>query len=427
MSIFFLFVTMFILISLSVPVGFAIAGAVGLTMFFYSDHSLFVMIGQYSTAGVNSFPMMAIPFFICAGVIMSAGGIARRLVDAVANVVGFATGGLGACVGVACMFFGAISGSAMATVSTIGSIMIPEMTRKGYKVGYSAAICASSGTIGAVIPPSIPFIIYGVVTQTSVGDLFIAGILPGILMGIGIIIANYVLCKKNHIPGVGKKSLREIAKGIWEAKFALLAPVVILGGIYAGVFSPTEASVIGVAYAVVVSLFVYKEISWKGLYKAILNTAAINGITTYLIGPATVFAAYLTMERVPSQLMALINDITDQKVVFLLIVNLLLLLLGCILDNIPACIILAPILLPTMVSYGIDPVHFGVFMTINLMIGLVTPPYGCNLFVASAVAHIKIEEILRYLLPFLFALLAVLAVVTYVPEISMGLVWLLRG
>lgn len=420
MEILFLFVTLFVLISISVPVGFAIGGATILTMLFFSDLSL-VVLAQYSVTGINSFPMMAIPFFICAGIIMSVGGIARRLVEVAANCVGFMTGGLGAVVGLSSMFFGALSGSAMATVSAVGSIMIPEMTRKGYDAGYGAAITACAGTIGAIIPPSIPLVIYGVVTQTSIGDLFIAGIFPGILMGIGIIIANYIVCKKDNMPGSEKKSIKEILLSFWEAKWALFTPILILGGIYTGIFTPTEAAVVAIVYAIIVSVFAYKEVTWRSLYGALLETACINGITTFLLGLSTGFAAYLSMEQVPTKLFSLLLNVTDNKYIFLLIVNVALLILGCVIDNIPAAIILSPILLPAMINYGIDPVHFGIFMTINLMIGLVTPPYGCNLYVASAVAHIEMDRILKYLWPFFLSLVVVMLIVTYIPAISMCL------
>ncbi|MDR1495866.1 MAG: TRAP transporter large permease [Clostridiales Family XIII bacterium] len=420
-DILFLFIVVFALISLSVPVGFAIGGATIVTMLLFSDIPTF-MIGQYAVSGIDSFSLMAIPFFILAGIVMSVGGLARRLVDVAASVVGYATGGLGAVVGVACMFFGAISGSAMATVSSIGSIMIPEMASKGYERGYAAAITASAGTIGAIIPPSIPFVIFGVVTQTSIGDLFLAGVLPGILMGVGIIIANYVICKRKGIQGSAeRKTARQNLRTIWDAKWALLTPVVILGGIYSGIFSPTESAVIGVVYAAVVSLFVYREIGFKDLFRAITDTASINGITCFLLGLSTSFAAYLSMEQVPGKLMDFVLSLTDNKIIFLLIINVLLLVLGCIIDNIPAAIILSPILMPAMLQFGVDPIHFGVFMTINLMIGLITPPYGCNLFVASAVAHVKMEKMLKYLLPFFIALIAILLIVTYIPAVSLVL------
>jgi C4-dicarboxylate transporter DctM subunit len=421
MEILFLFVTFFILVSISVPIGFAIGGATILTFMVYSDMPL-IVVAQYSVTGLDSFPMMAIPFFILAGSIMSVGGVARRIVDFAVGCIGFITGGLGAVVSVASMFFAAISGSAMATVSAIGGFMIPEMTRKGYNVGYSAALSACAGTMGVIIPPSIPLVIYGVCTQTSIGALFIAGIIPGVLIGIGIVLANYLMCKSFGFKPGARQPAKMTLRSLYEAKWALLAPVIILGGIYAGIFTPTEAAVVAVVYSAVVSMFVYKEMTLRGLYRAIVDTAVINGITSFLLGLSSAFAAYLSFERVPGRLFDLLMGITDNKILLLLIINIALLMIGCVVDNIPATIILSPILLPAMVNFGISPVQFGIFLTINLTIGLVTPPYGCNLFVAAAVANIKMERMLKYLWPFLAALVAVLLLVTYVPAVTMLLV-----
>jgi C4-dicarboxylate transporter DctM subunit len=418
MAITFLFVVFFIAISISVPIGFAIGGATLLTFMIYSEMQS-IVVARFSVTGLDSFPMMAIPFFILAGAIMSAGGVARRLIDVAIGFIGFITGGLGAVVAVASMFFAAISGSAMATVSAIGGFMIPEMTKKGYNIGYSAALTACAGTIGVIIPPSIPLVIYGVCTQTSIGDLFLAGVVPGILIGIGIMIANYLSCKKHgYITKEASKPLKQSLRTLWDAKWALLAPVIILGGIYAGVFTPTEASVVAVVYSAVISIFVYREMNLKKLYQTIVDTAVINGITSFLLGLSSAFAAYLSLENVPKMLLGALLGITDNKFLLLLLINVALLLIGCVVDNIPATIILSPLLLPVAVSLGLTPVQFGLILTVNLTIGLVTPPYGCNLFVAAAVANIKMESMLGKLWPFLAALLAVLMLITYVPGIS---------
>lgn len=409
-----LFVVLIVLIMIGVPVGFALGGATIIIMQFFTKLDL-SMVASYSVTGVDSLTMMAIPFFILSGVVMSVGGLASRLVDVAASLVGWMMGGLGAVVSLASMFFGAISGSSLATVSCIGGIMVPEMQKKGYDLGYSAVFTACAGTIGAVIPPSIPLVVYGVCTSTSIGDLFLGGIFPGVMIGIALIISNYIICKKKGYVGAERKSGREILKAVWEAKWALFAPVIILGGIYSGIFTPTEASVVSVVYSTIVALFIYKEITWKDLYNAIVGAAVTNGTTTFLLGLSTAFAALLSFEQIPSMLTTAIINFTDNKFLFLMLVNVILLVIGCFIDNIPATTILAPMLLPAMNAFGVDPVTFGVFMTMNLLIGLVTPPYGCSLFVASAVCKVKMEDMLKNIAVPLVTLIICLLLTTYVP------------
>lgn len=409
-----LFVVLIVLIMIGVPVGFALGGATIIIMQFFTKLDL-SMVASYSVTGVDSLTMMAIPFFILSGVVMSVGGLARRLVDVAASLVGWMMGGLGAVVSLASMFFGAISSSSLATVSCIGGIMVPEMQKKGYDLGYSAVFTACAGTIGAVIPPSIPLVVYGVCTSTSIGNLFLGGVFPGVMIGIALIISNYIICKKKGYVGAERKSGREILKAVWEAKWALFAPVIILGGIYSGIFTPTEASVVSVVYSTIVALFIYKEITWKDLYNAIVGAAVTNGTTTFLLGLSTAFAALLSFEQIPSMLTTAIINFTDNKFLFLMLVNVILLVIGCFIDNIPATTILAPMLLPAMNAFGVDPVTFGVFMTMNLLIGLVTPPYGCSLFVASAVCKVKMEDMLKNIAVPLVTLIICLLLTTYVP------------
>lgn len=411
----FLFILLFAMLTIGVPVGFAIGGATIASMMFFTNLDL-TMVANYCISGIDSLTMMAIPFFILSGTIMSVGGLAKRLIDVAACLVGWITGGLGAVVAVASMFFGAISGSSMATVSSIGSIMVPQMVEKGYDKGYAAVYTACAGTVGAIIPPSIPFVVYGVCTQTSVGDLFMAGIFPGILIGIGMIIGNIIVCKKKgYTAKMSKPTFKEAMHCVWDAKWALLAPFIILGGIYTGWFTPTEASVVAVVYSAIVAILIYKELTLKQLYDAFVRTAVVNGITTFLLGLSTAFAALLSFERVPTELCNWMVNLTDNKYVFLLVVNVVLLIIGCFMDNIPATIVIGPMLLPAMKAFGVDPVTFGVFMSANLLVGLVTPPYGCSLFVASAICKVSMRDMLKHIAIPLIILIILVMLITYIP------------
>lgn len=417
-----LFGVFLVLILFSVPIGFAIIASTLVALALYTNIPL-LLVAQNAITGVDSFPLMAIPFFILAGNLMSTGGVARRLLDFANLCFGAITGGLGMVTTVACMFFAAISGSAVATTSAIGSFMIPAMKEKKYDTGFSAALAASAGTIGVIIPPSIPFVIYGVVTGTSISDLFMAGFIPGILMGVALLITCYFLSRKNGYKGTGHwATAGEIWSSFKSAFWALMAPVIILGGIYAGIFTPTEAAVIAVVYSLVIGAFVYKELDLKGIYKALYDTIVINGVTTFMVGASMAFASYLSMQQIPAKLAATLLGITDNRFLLLLLINLFLILVGCLIDNIPATIILAPILLPVVVKLGMSPVTFGVMLVMNLAIGFITPPYGINLFVAMAVADIPMGKMLRYVKWFLAALLVVLAITTYVPATTMFMV-----
>lgn len=422
-----LFGSFVIFVLIGVPIGYSIGVSTVITLAAFTDMQL-SMVTQTCVTGVNSFSLMAIPFFILAGNLMSTGGVARRIVDFAKVLLGWVTGGLSLVTTAGCMFFAAISGSAMATTSAIGSIMIPEMEKEGYERSFSASLSAAAGSIGVIIPPSVPFVIYAVVVGTSIGDLFIAGMLPGIMMSVALMATCIIICHKKGWKGKGKApGFKLVVKSFFDAFWALLTPIIILGGIYGGIFTPTEAAVVAVVYAIFAGMVIYRELSWRQLYQVFLDSVKLNGVIVFMVGMATGFASYLSIKQIPALIAGVLTSITDNKYILLLIINIFLLFLGCLMDNIPATIILSPILLPVVEKFGMTPVQFGVMLTMNLAIGFCTPPYGSDLFVAASVSGVKIEAMMKYMVWFILALLVVLGLTTYVPFFTQGIVDLVKG
>jgi len=423
MEILVLFGSMTILLALSLPIGISLGFATALTLI-YTDSVPLIMIAQNAFAALDSFPLLAIPFFMLAGSLMSYGGISKRLVTLANAMVGAVIGGLAMVTVTACMFFAAISGSGPATVSAIGSFMIPAMKGKNYDDDFAAALTAAAGSIGVIIPPSIPFVIYGVVSGVSVGEMFVSGIIPGIIIGLSLMAMSYRIAKKKKYPRAEKSVA--IGKAFKEAWWALMVPVIILGGIYGGIFTPTEAAVVASVYALLIGKFVYKELDFNTIYDAFKDAALVNGATTFMIGLSMSFAAFLAMEQVPARICEWMLSLSSSPAMILLIINILLLIVGCFVDNISSMIILTPILLPIVTKIGIDPVHFGLVMTVALATGFVTPPYGANLFVASAVSGVNMVRLSKAVAPLILVMISCLFLFTYIPAISMSLVWMLR-
>ena len=421
-----LFSILIVTIALSIPIGITLGLSTCIAMLMTSDIPM-IMLAQKSVTGLDSFPLLAIPFFILAGALMCNGGISRRLVALAESLVGYIVGGLAMVTVLACMFFAAISGSGPATVSAIGSFMIPSMKERKYDAGFAAAITAAAGTIGVIIPPSIPFVIYCVVAQCSIGDMFIAGIIPGIIIGIALMLVCYITARKrNYKTMTDRPRFSEVSKAFKESFWALLVPLIILGGIYGGIFTPTEAAVVAVVYSVIIGKFVYHELDMRSLYDCLKSTGLINGATSFLIGLSMAFASYLAMAQIPAKMAAWLTTFVDSPFLLLMIINVFLLIIGCFVDNIAAVIILTPILLPVVKMIGIDPIHFGLIITVNLACGFISPPYGINLFVASAISGESIENISKAIIPSFIAMVACLMLFTYFPIFTMGLLQIIR-
>ncbi|UOQ45068.1 TRAP transporter large permease [Halobacillus salinarum] len=417
-----LFGSFAILLLLSVPIGIALGLSTLFTLFYSGGIPLPFLMKELVTS-VDSFPLMAVPFFILAGEIMGKGGISERLFNFANALVGNKTGGFAMATIVTCMFFAAISGSGPATVAAIGGIMIPAMVKQGYDKKFATATVAAAGSIGVIIPPSIPMVIYGVVGGASIGDMFIAGIIPGILVGLSLMVWAYFYSKKHNYKGSEQKtSLANIGKTFWEAKWALVIPVVILGGIYGGIFTPTEAAVIAVVYGMIAGLFLYRELAIKDLPKLLADASLTTATVLIIVGSATAFGRLLTIEQIPTQVANLLLSISENEIVIILLITVLLLIVGCFMDTLAAIIILTPILLPIAVNLGYDPIHFGIIMVVNLAIGFITPPLGVNLFVGSGISGLSIEQLSKAILPYFFAMLFSLLMITFIPELSLWLI-----
>lgn len=425
-----LFGILLVLVFLNVPIAIALATASLLIVIIEGSVPLTLFI-QTSFSSMDSFPLIAIPFFILAGDIMSRGGMARRLVEFIQSFVGSLTGSLGVITIMASFIFAAISGSGAATVASIGAILIPYMLKNGYAPSYAAAISASSGALGPIIPPSIVFILYAIMANTSISDLFIAGIVPGILIAIALLIVNYIICKKEGF-GAGRVEIDPKEKvGFWkalnEAKWALIAPVLILGGIYGGIVTPTEAAVVAVVYSLIICVFFYKEISPKDFVDIFVKSAHTSGSILIFVSAASFFGQILSIERIPQYLADAMADFTTNPFVILLLINIFLLVIGMFMETVAAVLIFVPLLLPIVLPLGIDPIHFGMIVTLNLSLGLITPPLGINLFIGSNIANVPFERTFKYIIPIFIALLIVLLIITYIPQITLFLPHLIGG
>lgn len=372
-------------------------------------------------SSINKFPLAAIPFFILAGNLMETGGISRRLVEFAKSIVGGVQGGLPMTCVLTCMIFAAVSGSSVATTFAIGAILIPALIKHGYPTAYAAALQATSAELGVIIPPSIPMILYGVSAEVSIGELFIAGFGPGLLIGGALMLFVHLYCRwkgwGKH-DGDGRLSF---GKATWQAGWALLMPVIILGGIYGGIFTPTEASAVAVFYALVVGVVIYREIKPADLYVILRKSVLSSAVIMFIIANAGLFAFLITRAGVPDAIGHWLQDVLKSPALFLLGVNAALFIIGMFIETSAAIIVLAPILAPVAVHFGIDPVHFGLVMVVNLALGMITPPFGVNLFAACTVARISLDRIVTHLIPFVLVILACLMVVTYVPQLSLGL------
>lgn len=414
-----IFLTLIVCLVLTVPIGFSL-GIASLAYILYTKQLTFGFIAQNLVTGCDSFPIMAIPFFVFAGELMGGGGISRRLLN-VANVFfGRIRGGLAIVTVVVCMFFAAISGSGPATVAAVGGMVVPTMLEKGYDKKFVLALIAAAGSIGVIIPPSIPMVVYSVTTNSSVSKLFLAGFTPGILIGVVLCLYSYFYARSHGYKGDDepfsiKRALKEVKDSFW----ALLSPVIILGGIYGGIFTPTEAAAVSVIYSLVIGCLVYKELDLKQLGTVTKNACETTATILIVIGCAAGFSKVLTLGRIPTTVATFLTTMTDSKILILLLINVLLLIVGCFMETLCAIMILAPILFPVVTALGVDVTHFGIIMVVNLAIGFITPPLGVNLFVASRVGETTLDTVIKGIIPFLVLMIVILLFITYVPAISM--------
>ena len=410
-----------VLLAVGTPIAFCVGISALAGLIQLGDIPL-LLIPHMMFQGTDSFPLLAVPFFVLAGALMNAGGITRRLVNFANLLVGHVRNGLALVNVVASMFFAGVTGAAVADTSAIGSVLIPAMKEEGYDLDFSAAITAASSTMGPIIPPSIPMIIYGVSAEQSIGALFLAGIIPGLLIGLALMTVAYF---SNGQPQAGSGPRREAANyrslllGVKDALLALFMPAFILGGILAGIFTPTEAAAVSVLYAFVVGRFVYNELSYRQLPALAQESLVVTAVIMFIIANAAIFGWLVAALQLPQKIVALFTSGISSRWLILILINLFLLLVGTFMETTASLIILTPVLLPLAKQIGLDPIHFGAIMVLNLVIGLTTPPLGVCLFVSSGIAGISLERISRAMIPFLLAAIVVLLLITYIPSLSM--------
>lgn len=415
-----LFVVLLALIFINVPIAIALAMSAAVFFVIQSDMPI-VAIFQRMFNSIDSFPLLAIPFFILAGKLMESGGISRRLIHLAQVMLGRVRGGLALVSVVSCAFFAALSGSAAATTAAVGAIMIPAMVKKGYDKNFSTALQAAGGTIGVIIPPSVPLVLFGVTAGVSISDLFVAGIIPGLFVTVALLILVYIISIMQGYGGGEKYDVKEFFIALKDSILALMMPVIILGGIYSGLFTATEAALVAVVYGLIVGVFIYREIKLKDLYQIFSSATVMSASILFIIAGASIFAYYLTRERIPTQITEALLSVTDNWIIALLIINLILLIVGTFMETAAAILILTPILAPVATALGLDLVHFGIIMIVNLAIGYITPPVGLNLFVANKIAGTRFEGVVRAIIPFILVMVVCVLIISFVPSISLFL------
>ena len=409
-----------ILLAINVPVAVAFGLASVIFLIVLTDIPL-TLIAQQMFGGTDSTVLQAVPFFLLAGALMDKGGISVRLVNFAHTLVGWITGGLAMVSVVASMFFAGISGSAAADSAAVGSVMIPAMEKKGYAKDFAAALIACAGTIGTMIPPSIPMIIYGVATGTSIGALFIAGAIPGVLMGLALMAHSYGVSRSRGYAGLPFPTVREAWVSLREAFLTLLAPVIIVGGILGGIFTPTEAAAVAVFYSLFLGGVVYRELKWSHLAEVLITTGLRTGIVMFIIATSTVYSWILARQLIPLALANWFTAMTNNPWMFILLVNILLLLVGTVMETVPSIIIFAPVFLPLVKKLNIDPVFFGVIMVVNLSMGLASPPSGATLFISTAIAKERLDRVCRAVWPLFFTMIAILLLISFFPSLVLFL------
>jgi C4-dicarboxylate transporter, DctM subunit len=421
----FLLIGFVILILLGVPIAHSL-GAISLALMLVEGIPA-LSLPQTIYHATDQFPLIAVPFFVLAGYLMEYGGVSRRLIDFASSLIGHVTGGFASVTIVACMFFAAMSGSGPATVAAIGTIMIPAMIRNGYPAPFAGAVASTGGTLGIMIPPSTPMIIFAVVGNVSVTQMFIAGIVPGLITGLVLVVGSWWLCRSyGYTARQERATLADIGRAAWNARWALMAPVIVLGGIYGGIFTPTEASIVAVNYALIVGFFIYKKLDFRNCVDAFFKAVMVGGTVTIIVGVAGAFGRLLTQYQIPQMVSQSVLTLTDNPYLVLLIIAIGLIIIGTFMETLATIVLLTPILLPVCISVGIDPIHFGILLVITSEIGFLTPPLGANLFVAMPIANTTLEAISRAVLPYILLLCLVVLLLIMFPVLSTGLPQLLR-